>query len=67
MPEARKDDRGGKSRKSVGTREPKRDAEGLTCSEGQIEDLLSEGESVERESGENDRAEKPAQPKSLPR
>ncbi len=51
MPEARKDDRGGKSRKSVGTREPKRDAEGLMCSEGQIEDLLSEGESVERESG----------------
>ena len=43
-------------------RVPKRDAEDLTCSEGQVEDLLSEGESTETDGVEDGRSEKRTQP-----
>jgi hypothetical protein len=33
-------------RKPVGTRAPRHDDDGLTCSEAQVEALLSEGEST---------------------
>ena len=39
---------------------PKRDSEYLTCSEGQVEDLLSGGESTEDESEEETTSEKPS-------
>lgn len=39
----------GKIRKAASAPGPARQAEGLTCDENQIEDLLSEGESTEAE------------------
>lgn len=41
--------------------------EGLTCSEGQVEDLLSEGESTETERNVPVRTSKQAVPKIPPR
>lgn len=38
--------------KLAGARRPQGDSEDLTCSEGQVEDLLSEGESTEDDSEE---------------
>ena len=39
----------GKIRKAASAPRPTRQAEGLTCDENQVEDLLSEGESTEGE------------------
>lgn len=61
METPRKDDGAGKARKSTGTHGPKPASEGLTCNEGQVEDLLSEGESTEDEDGEDLQASKPTQ------
>jgi hypothetical protein len=38
----------------------------LTCSEAQVEDLLSDGESTEREAGEDPRSEKGTMPEASP-
>ncbi|TKS59815.1 MAG: hypothetical protein EWM72_02000 [Nitrospira sp.] len=61
METSRKGDRANKTRQSTGTRGPKPAIDGLTCNEGQIEDLLSEGESTEDEDGEDLKSEKPTQ------
>ncbi len=39
----------GKGRKTASASKPPRPAEGLTCDENQVEDLLSEGESTDAE------------------
>ena len=57
MEASRKDNGTNKTRKSAGPHGPKPVSEGLTCNEGQIEDLLSEGESTEDESDEGLKAE----------
>ncbi|MGA6826085.1 hypothetical protein ACO9S2_00590 [Nitrospira sp. NS4] len=46
-----------KVRKKVDPAAPVRDSEDLTCNEGQVEDLLSQGESAEA-----DRPKKPKRP-----
>jgi hypothetical protein len=61
MEASRKGDRVNKTPKSSGTHGPKSAFEGLTCNEGQIEDLLSEGESTEDEDGADLDSEKPTQ------
>jgi hypothetical protein len=38
----------------------------LTCNEGQVEDLLSEGESTEKESSPRDRIEQKQSPRRMP-
>jgi hypothetical protein len=48
-----------KSLKSSGVRVPKYGPEGLTCSEGQVEDLLSKGESTELDGEEGKSPESP--------
>jgi hypothetical protein len=48
----------GNAPKSSGSRLRRYDPEELTCSEGQIEDLLSKGESTERESEDEQRSVK---------
>jgi hypothetical protein len=60
MQGTRKPDRAGEVRKPIDTSGPKRDSEGLTCNEGQVEDLLSEGESTEDEVGEDFNSDKAA-------
>jgi len=55
----RHDGRGRKAGKSVGSEGSMRDSKDLTCNEGQVDDLLSEGESTEVESGEDGQAKKP--------
>lgn len=67
MRDIRNGDRAGKAGRSVGTQDPKRDAKGLTCNEGQVEALLSEGESTENESREDGQAERPAASKRTAR
>jgi len=57
MDASHKDDRTNKTRKSTGTHGSKPISEGLTCNEGQIEDLLSEGESTEDENDEGLKSE----------
>jgi len=42
-------------------------ADDLTCSEGQLEDLLANGESTETELDDEERAENPSMPKSASR
>lgn len=49
MPEPRKSNTSGHVRKATGLRGTNIVVDGLTCSEGQVEDLLSEGESTEAE------------------
>lgn len=49
MPEPGKSNTSGHVRKATGLRETNTVAGGLTCSEGQVEDLLSEGKSTEAE------------------
>jgi hypothetical protein len=56
-----------KSLKSSGTRAPKYSQEDLTCSEGQVEDLLSKGESTELEGEEGKSPEGPVTKKLLSR
>lgn len=48
MPEPRKGNTSGHVRKATGLRGTNT-VDGLTCSEGQVEDLLSEGESTDSE------------------
>jgi hypothetical protein len=63
----RKDDRADKARKSTSATSahgPKPASEGLTCNEGQVEDLLSAGESTEDEDGGDLKSVKPTQQKS---
>jgi hypothetical protein len=43
----------GKVPKPASAAKPPRPAEGLTCDENQVEDLLSEGESTDAEPGGN--------------
>ena len=59
-PALRKDDMNDNISKLPRVPAPKRDSEDLTCSEGQVEDLLSGGESTETESEEEKTAEMPA-------
>ena len=47
MQEASKDPRDEKARKNGNPAVPMRDSEDLTCNEGEVEDLLSQGESSE--------------------
>ena len=61
METSRKGDRVNKTPKSTSTHGPKPAFEGLTCNEGQVEDLLSEGESTEDADGEDLDSEKPTQ------
>lgn len=53
MQDSHKDDHANKIRKPSGGHGSKPAAEGLTCNEGQVEDLLSAGESTEDEIGED--------------
>lgn len=64
---SRNDGKGRKAGKSVGGVGSTRDSKDLTCNEGQVEDLLSEGESTEVESGEDGQAQKPAERKPFAR
>jgi hypothetical protein len=52
--------------KPPGGRASKSGSNDLTCSEAQVEDLLSDGESTEREAGEDSRFEKETTPKASP-
>jgi hypothetical protein len=64
---SRNDGKGKKAGKSVGAVGSMHDSKDLTCNEGQVEDLLSEGESTEVESGEDGQAQKPAERKPFAR
>jgi hypothetical protein len=55
-----------KSSKSPGGRASKSGANDLTCSEAQVEDLLSDGESTESEAEEDTGLEKGTTPKASP-
>ena len=55
-----------KVRKPIDPSGTKQDPEGLTCNEGQVEDLLSEGESTEAENGEEGGDNDPTRKKSVP-
>ena len=55
-----------KVRKPIDPSGTKQDPEGLTCNEGQVEDLLSEGESTEVENGEEGGDNDPTRKKSVP-
>lgn len=55
----------GKIRKAATAPEPVCNAEGLTCDENQVEDLLSEGESTEAELDGGGRS-KQAKPRKTP-
>lgn len=57
----------GKIRKVVNAPGPARNAEGLTCNENQVEDLLSEGESTEGEPDTDGRSTQVKPPKASPR
>jgi hypothetical protein len=57
----------GKVRKSVSAPKPTRQAEGLTCDENQVEDLLSEGESTDAERDGNGRSKQTKPRKTSPR
>ncbi len=46
VPKGRSAEKSGTVRKPSGARVPRRADDGLTCSEAQVEDLLSEGEST---------------------
>lgn len=52
--------------KLPGGRASKSGSNDLTCSEAQVEDLLSDGESTEREAGEDNRPEEGTTPKASP-
>jgi len=64
--ELRKDNMNHNISKLPRVRVPKRDSEDLTCSEGQVEDLLSEGESTEAEGAEDNRSDKRKQQQQNP-
>lgn len=53
-----------KVRKPIDPSGTKQDPEGLTCNEGQVEDLLSEGESTEAEDAITNTAGEPTAQKS---
>jgi hypothetical protein len=55
----------GKIRKAATAPDPVRNAEGLTCDENQVEDLLSEGESTEGEHDGGGRSNQ-AKPRKAP-
>jgi len=55
---SRNDGKGRKAGKSVSGVGSASDSKDLTCNEGQVEDLLSEGESTEVESSEDGQAQK---------
>ena len=60
-PEILKDGMNNNMSKPPRVRASKRDTEDLTCSEGQVEGLLSEGESTEADGVEDGRSEKRTQ------
>ena len=64
---SRNDGKGKKAGKSLGGVGSTLDSKDLTCNEGQVEDLLSEGESTEVESGEDGQDQKPAERKPFAR
>lgn len=57
MQERLKDSQADKAVKKISPAVPMRDSDDLTCNEGQVEDLLSQGESSEQE-----RPKKPKRP-----
>lgn len=67
MPVPPKDDRADKARTTTKAHLSPREREDLTCNEEQIEDLLSEGESTEDESGDSIESGKPPSQKPSPR
>lgn len=66
MPGSHKDGGPDKVRKPIDPIGTKRDPEGLTCNEGQVEDLLSQGESTEVENGEEGSDSDPTRKKPVP-
>lgn len=57
----------GKIRKAAHVPEPTRQAEGLTCDESQVEDLLSEGESTEADHDKGGKSKQVKSQKTSPR